>query len=42
MNTCVTTNPAATKFKGEEAPDPKQHLTLRLKNVLQDFEIETK
>ncbi|XP_053612437.1 mitogen-activated protein kinase kinase kinase 15 isoform X2 [Plodia interpunctella] len=42
MSTCVTTNPAATKFKGEEAADPKQHLTLRLKHILQDFEIETK
>ncbi|XP_060803674.1 mitogen-activated protein kinase kinase kinase 15 isoform X2 [Amyelois transitella] len=42
MGTCVTTNPAATKFKGEEAADPKQHLALRLKHILQDFEIETK
>ncbi|XP_052756028.1 mitogen-activated protein kinase kinase kinase 15 isoform X1 [Galleria mellonella] len=42
MNTCVVTNPAATKFKGEESPDPKQHLTLRLKNILQDVEIQTK
>ncbi|XP_049868246.1 mitogen-activated protein kinase kinase kinase 15 isoform X2 [Pectinophora gossypiella] len=40
--TCVTTNPAATKFKGEEAADPKQHLTLRLKNILQDVEVQTK
>ncbi|XP_026484967.1 mitogen-activated protein kinase kinase kinase 15 isoform X3 [Vanessa tameamea] len=40
--TCVTTNPAAAKFKGEEAPDPKQHLTLRLKNILQDVEVQTK
>ncbi|KAG7306066.1 hypothetical protein JYU34_008647 [Plutella xylostella] len=40
--TCVTTNPAAAKFKGEEAADPKQHLTLRLKNILQDVEVQTK
>ncbi|XP_072938560.1 mitogen-activated protein kinase kinase kinase 15 isoform X2 [Epargyreus clarus] len=40
--TCVTTNPAATKFKGEETTDPKQHLTLRLKNILQDVEVQTK
>ncbi|XP_038215029.1 mitogen-activated protein kinase kinase kinase 15 isoform X2 [Zerene cesonia] len=40
--TCVTTNPAATKFKGEETADPKQHLTLRLKNILQDVEVQTK
>ncbi|XP_023954807.2 mitogen-activated protein kinase kinase kinase 15 isoform X2 [Bicyclus anynana] len=40
--TCVTTNPAAAKFKGEEAPDPKQHLTLRLRNILQDVEVQTK
>ncbi|XP_063360346.1 mitogen-activated protein kinase kinase kinase 15 [Cydia amplana] len=40
--TCVTTNPAATKFKGEEAADPKQHLTLRLRNILQDVEVQTK
>ncbi|CAH4029348.1 unnamed protein product [Pieris brassicae] len=39
---CVTTNPAATKFKGEETSDPKQHLTLRLKNILQDVEVQTK
>ncbi|CAK1600801.1 unnamed protein product [Parnassius mnemosyne] len=41
-STCVTTNPAATKFKGEETADPKQHLTLRLKNILQDVEVQTK
>ncbi|CAH2233604.1 jg16192 [Pararge aegeria aegeria] len=41
-STCVTTNPAAAKFKGEEAPDPKQHLTLRLRNILQDVEVQTK
>ncbi|KAJ2950149.1 hypothetical protein O0L34_g11501 [Tuta absoluta] len=40
--TCVTTNPAATKFKGEEAADHKHHLTLRLKNILQDVEVQTK
>lgn len=40
--TCVTTNPAATKFKGEETTDPKLHLTLRLKNILQDVEIKNK
>ncbi|XP_061380138.1 mitogen-activated protein kinase kinase kinase 15 isoform X2 [Danaus plexippus] len=42
VGTCVTTNPAAAKFKGDEAPDPKQHLTLRLKNILQDVEVQTK
>ncbi|KAM3963712.1 apoptotic signal-regulating kinase 1 isoform 2-T2 [Aphomia sociella] len=42
MNVCVITNPAATKFKGEEASDPKQYLTWRLKNILQDVEIQTK
>ncbi|KAI8422666.1 hypothetical protein MSG28_006437 [Choristoneura fumiferana] len=40
--TCVMTNPAATKFKGEEVADPKQHLTLRLRNILQDVEVQTK
>ncbi|KAH9628726.1 hypothetical protein HF086_003680 [Spodoptera exigua] len=40
--TCVTTNPAATKFKGDDSADPKQPLTLRLKNVLQDVEVQTK
>ncbi|KAJ8730643.1 hypothetical protein PYW08_002056 [Mythimna loreyi] len=40
--TCVVTNPAATKFKGEDSADPKQHLTLRLKNILQDVEVQTK
>ncbi|XP_041986234.1 mitogen-activated protein kinase kinase kinase 15 isoform X2 [Aricia agestis] len=42
LGTCVTTNPAAAKFKGEESSDPKQHLTLRLKNILQDVEVQTK
>ncbi|NP_001188511.1 mitogen-activated protein kinase kinase kinase 15 isoform X2 [Bombyx mandarina] len=42
VGTCVTTNPAATKFKGEDSADPKQHLTLRLKNILQDVEVQTK
>ncbi|CAH2991127.1 unnamed protein product [Chilo suppressalis] len=40
--TCVTTNPAATKFKGEESADPKHHLLFRLKNILQDVEVQTK
>ncbi|KAF9810098.1 hypothetical protein SFRURICE_011266 [Spodoptera frugiperda] len=40
--TCVTTNPAATKFKGDDSADPKQPLTLRLKNILQDVEVQTK
>ncbi|GBP67391.1 hypothetical protein EVAR_43674_1, partial [Eumeta japonica] len=41
-STCVVTNPAATKFKGEEVVDPKQQLTLRLKNVLKDVEVQAK
>ncbi|KAL4702241.1 hypothetical protein ACJJTC_005780 [Scirpophaga incertulas] len=40
--TCVITNPAAAKFKGEEGTDPKQHLIFRLKNILQDVEVQTK
>jgi hypothetical protein len=40
--TCVTTNPAAAKFKGEETADPKQQLLFRLKNILQDVEVQTK
>ncbi|XP_026732340.1 mitogen-activated protein kinase kinase kinase 15 isoform X2 [Trichoplusia ni] len=42
VGTCVTTNPAATKFKGDDSADPKLHLTLRLKNILQDVEVQTK
>ncbi|GLH08065.1 Serine/threonine-protein kinase Tao [Gryllus bimaculatus] len=41
--TCVITNPAAATVKGEEATiDPKQHLTIRLKKLLQDVEVQSK
>ncbi|XP_063226712.1 mitogen-activated protein kinase kinase kinase 15 isoform X2 [Bacillus rossius redtenbacheri] len=39
--TCVTTDPV--RMAGEEnALDPKQHLTLRLKKLLQDVEVQSK
>ncbi|XP_014475486.1 PREDICTED: mitogen-activated protein kinase kinase kinase 15 isoform X2 [Dinoponera quadriceps] len=40
--TCVATNPAASRITGEEAIDPKQHLTLKLKKLFQDVEIQSK
>ncbi|XP_049834926.1 mitogen-activated protein kinase kinase kinase 15 isoform X2 [Schistocerca gregaria] len=41
--TCVTTNPAAARLTGEEGSlDPKQHLTIKLKKLLQDVEIQSK
>ncbi|XP_032665647.1 mitogen-activated protein kinase kinase kinase 15 isoform X2 [Odontomachus brunneus] len=39
---CVATNPAASRITGEEAIDPKQHLTLKLKKLFQDVEIQSK
>ncbi|XP_029659596.1 mitogen-activated protein kinase kinase kinase 15 isoform X3 [Formica exsecta] len=39
---CVATNPATSRITGEEAIDPKQHLTLKLKKLLQDVEIQSK
>lgn len=39
---CVTTNPAAAKFKGEDYTDPKQHLTLKLRQIFQDVEVQSK
>ncbi|KAH0948346.1 hypothetical protein HN011_009232 [Eciton burchellii] len=39
---CVATNPATTRITGEEAIDPKQHLTLKLKKLFQDVEIQSK
>ncbi|XP_076294931.1 apoptotic signal-regulating kinase 1 isoform X4 [Lasioglossum baleicum] len=39
---CVATNPATTRITGEEAIDPKQHLTLRLKKLFQDVEVQSK
>ncbi|PSN44121.1 Mitogen-activated protein kinase kinase kinase 15 [Blattella germanica] len=41
--TCVTTNPTTVRVPGEEsAVDPKQHLTLKLKKLLQDVEVQSK
>ncbi|XP_031844801.1 apoptotic signal-regulating kinase 1 isoform X2 [Nomia melanderi] len=39
---CVATNPATTRITGEEAIDPKQHLTLRLKKLFEDVEVQSK
>ncbi|KZC13059.1 Mitogen-activated protein kinase kinase kinase 15, partial [Dufourea novaeangliae] len=39
---CVATNPATTRITGEEVIDPKQHLTLRLKKLFQDVEVQSK
>ncbi|XP_070165357.1 mitogen-activated protein kinase kinase kinase 15 isoform X2 [Polyergus mexicanus] len=39
---CVATNPATSRITGEEVIDPKQHLTLKLKKLLQDVEIQSK
>nr|XP_033339971.1 mitogen-activated protein kinase kinase kinase 15 isoform X1 [Megalopta genalis]XP_033339980.1 mitogen-activated protein kinase kinase kinase 15 isoform X1 [Megalopta genalis]XP_033339988.1 mitogen-activated protein kinase kinase kinase 15 isoform X1 [Megalopta genalis]XP_033339997.1 mitogen-activated protein kinase kinase kinase 15 isoform X1 [Megalopta genalis]XP_033340005.1 mitogen-activated protein kinase kinase kinase 15 isoform X1 [Megalopta genalis] len=39
---CVATNPTTTRITGEEAIDPKQHLTLRLKKLFQDVEVQSK
>ncbi|CAL1686023.1 unnamed protein product [Lasius platythorax] len=39
---CVATNPATSRITGEEAIDPKQHLTLKLKKLFQDVEIQSK
>ncbi|XP_012228060.1 mitogen-activated protein kinase kinase kinase 15 isoform X2 [Linepithema humile] len=39
---CVSTNPATSRITGEEAIDPKQHLTLKLKKLFQDVEIQSK
>ncbi|XP_069698242.1 mitogen-activated protein kinase kinase kinase 15 isoform X5 [Periplaneta americana] len=41
--TCVTTNPTSVRVPGEEsAVDPKQHLTIKLKKLLQDVEVQSK
>lgn len=39
---CVATNPATSRITGEETIDPKQHLTLKLKKLFQDVEIQSK
>ncbi|XP_020288972.1 mitogen-activated protein kinase kinase kinase 15 isoform X3 [Pseudomyrmex gracilis] len=39
---CVATNPATSRITGEEAIDPKQHLTLKLKKLFQDVEVQSK
>ncbi|CAL7938490.1 unnamed protein product [Xylocopa violacea] len=39
---CVATNPTTTRITGEEAIDPKQHLTLKLKKLFQDVEVQSK
>uniref|UniRef100_V9IIY4 Mitogen-activated protein kinase kinase kinase 15 n=1 Tax=Apis cerana TaxID=7461 RepID=V9IIY4_APICE len=39
---CVATNPATTRITGEEVIDPKQHLTLKLKKLFQDVEVQSK
>lgn len=38
---CVATNPTS-RITGEEAIDPKQHLTLKLKKLFQDVEVQSK
>lgn len=38
----MATNPATTRITGEEAIDPKQHLTLKLKKLFQDVEVQSK
>lgn len=41
--TCVTTNPTPVSVPGVENPvDPKQHLTIKLKKLLQDVEVQSK
>lgn len=39
---CVATNPATSRITSEETIDPKQHLTLKLKKLFQDVEIQSK
>ncbi|XP_012267109.2 mitogen-activated protein kinase kinase kinase 15 isoform X2 [Athalia rosae] len=39
---CVATSPAASRLTGEEVIDPKQHLTLKLKKLFQDVEVQSK
>lgn len=39
---CVATIPATSRITGEETIDPKQHLTLKLKKLFQDVEIQSK
>ncbi|XP_017889680.1 mitogen-activated protein kinase kinase kinase 15 isoform X2 [Ceratina calcarata] len=39
---CVATNPATSRITGEEAIDPKQHLTIKLKKLFQDVEVQSK
>ncbi|XP_012153342.1 apoptotic signal-regulating kinase 1 isoform X3 [Megachile rotundata] len=39
---CVATNPATTRITGDEVIDPKQHLTLKLKKLFQDVEVQSK
>ncbi|XP_015596234.1 mitogen-activated protein kinase kinase kinase 15 isoform X4 [Cephus cinctus] len=39
---CVSTSPAASRATGEEVIDPKQHLTLKLKKLFQDVEVQSK
>ncbi|XP_066582045.1 mitogen-activated protein kinase kinase kinase 15 isoform X3 [Prorops nasuta] len=40
--TCVATSPAASRITGDEATDPKQYLTLKLKKLFQDVEVQSK
>ncbi|XP_046837882.1 mitogen-activated protein kinase kinase kinase 15 isoform X1 [Vespa crabro] len=39
---CVATCPATSRITGEESVDPKQHLTLKLKKLFQDVEVQSK
>ncbi|XP_017791880.1 PREDICTED: mitogen-activated protein kinase kinase kinase 15 isoform X2 [Habropoda laboriosa] len=39
---CVATKPTTTRITGEEAIDPRQHLTLKLKKLFQDVQIQSK
>ncbi|XP_025267915.1 mitogen-activated protein kinase kinase kinase 15 isoform X2 [Camponotus floridanus] len=39
---CVATIPATSRITGEETIDPKQHLSLKLKKLFQDVEIQSK
>ncbi|XP_043275443.1 mitogen-activated protein kinase kinase kinase 15 isoform X2 [Venturia canescens] len=39
---CVATSLASSRLTGEEVADPKQQLTIRLKRLLQDVEVQSK
>lgn len=39
---CVITNPAAPKCKNEDYSDPKLHLSLKMKQIFEEVEIQSK